>query len=90
MFDIGFWELVLIGIVGLLVIGPDKLPEVSRNLGRWIGKTRRFINQTRRELEQELGNPTDYHENLTDLDELMRDAPDQDPDYKKKEHDEEH
>ncbi|NIN34907.1 MAG: twin-arginine translocase subunit TatB [Gammaproteobacteria bacterium] len=90
MFDIGFWELVLIGIVGLLIIGPDKLPEVSRNLGRWIGKTRRFINQTRRELEQELGSPTDYHENLTDLDELMRDAPDQDPDYKKKDRDEEH
>ena len=43
MFDIGFIELVLIGVVGLVVIGPERLPGVASKLGRWVGRTRQFI-----------------------------------------------
>ena len=37
MFDIGFWELAIIGIVALLVIGPERMPEMVRTIGQWAG-----------------------------------------------------
>ena len=61
MFDIGFWELSIIALVALIVIGPDKLPAVARNVGKWVGRTRRFVNQKiqqdgiRKALEEESG-----------------------------------
>lgn len=54
MFDVGFWELVIIGVVGLLVIGPDKLPAVARTVGMWIGRTRRFVTQVKADIDREL------------------------------------
>ncbi len=54
MFDIGFWELSIIAIVGLLVIGPDKLPEVARTVGKWVGRTRRFVTQVKDDIDREL------------------------------------
>ena len=54
MFDIGFWELVLIGIVGLVVIGPDRLPGVARKVGFWVGRARRFVNNVRQDIDREL------------------------------------
>lgn len=54
MFDVGFWELVIIGVVGLLVIGPDKLPGVARTAGTWIGRTRRFVSQVKSDIDREL------------------------------------
>lgn len=56
MFDVGFWEILLIGIVGMLVVGPERLPEVARNVGRWVGKARRYIASVRRDFESELNN----------------------------------
>lgn len=53
MFDIGFWELSLIGIVALLVVGPDKLPGVAREAGRMLGRAQRMAGDLRREFEQE-------------------------------------
>jgi sec-independent protein translocase protein TatB len=55
MFDVSFSELVLILIVGLLVFGPEKLPEVVRTTGLWIGKIRRSFYQIRAEIEREVG-----------------------------------
>ena len=55
MFDIGFWELALIGVVALIVIGPEKLPAVARTLGYWIGKTRRFVASVQDDLNREIG-----------------------------------
>ncbi len=54
MFDIGFWELTIIAIVALLVIGPDKLPGVARKAGMWMGRTRRFISQVKNDIDLEL------------------------------------
>lgn len=55
MFDVSLSELVLILVVGLLVFGPEKLPEVVRTTGLWISKIRRSFNQIRSEIEREVG-----------------------------------
>ena len=55
MFDIGFPELVLIAIVGLLVIGPERLPETLRTLGLWFGRMRRSFTSVKAEIEKEIG-----------------------------------
>ncbi len=54
MFDIGFWELVVIGVVALLVIGPNRLPEVARTAGVYVGKVRRFITAVQRDINNEI------------------------------------
>lgn len=54
MFDIGFSELVLIGIIALLVLGPERLPKVARTAGLWAGRARRFISSVKSDIEQEL------------------------------------
>lgn len=55
MFDIGFFELLVIGAVGLFVIGPERLPSTIRTCALWIGRVKRSILETRREIEQQLG-----------------------------------
>lgn len=54
MFDIGFWELILIAVIGLVVLGPERLPVAIRNVSRWIGGIKRMAGSVRDELEQEL------------------------------------
>lgn len=54
MFDIGFWELGVIMIVGLVVIGPDKLPGIARSAGKWVGKARYFIASVKDDVSKEL------------------------------------
>lgn len=55
MFDIGFPELVVVSVVALLVIGPEKLPETIRTLSLWIGRVQRSFASIRREIESEIG-----------------------------------
>ena len=55
MLEIGFPELILIAIVGLLVIGPERLPETLRTLGLWLGRMRRSFNAVKTEIEKEIG-----------------------------------
>ncbi len=55
MFDIGFTELLLIAVVTLLVIGPDKLPETLRTVGLWLGRLRRSFVAVKTEIEREIG-----------------------------------
>ena len=54
MFDIGFSELCMIGLVALLVIGPERLPKVARLAGFWVGKTRNMIASVKAEIREEL------------------------------------
>ena len=56
MFDIGFAELLLIGVVGLLVIGPEQLPGAVRNVLAWVNRFRRSFDQIRTEVRRELHN----------------------------------
>lgn len=55
MFDIGFFELLLIAVVGLLVIGPKRLPETIRTVGLWVGRLKRALGSARQEFEREFG-----------------------------------
>ncbi|RYY76450.1 MAG: twin-arginine translocase subunit TatB [Gammaproteobacteria bacterium] len=55
MFDIGFSELIVCAIVGLVVIGPERLPEAIRTVGLWIGRIKRGLRETREELERQVG-----------------------------------
>lgn len=55
MFDIGFSELVLTALVALIVFGPERLPHAARTAGLWIGRIKRVLADTRREVERELG-----------------------------------
>ncbi len=54
MFDIGFWELSLIGIVALLVIGPERLPAVARTVGKYVGRANRFVANIKDDISKEL------------------------------------
>lgn len=63
MFDIGFSELLIVAVVALLVLGPEKLPTAVRALGLWVGKFRRTVSSIQSEISEELR-----------LDELRRNA----------------
>lgn len=54
MFDIGFWELLLIAFVALVVVGPERLPKLVRIAGLWIGRANASIQSIRNEISQEL------------------------------------
>ena len=53
MFDIGFWELFLILILALLVVGPERLPKAARTVGYWFGKARRYVEGVKEEVASE-------------------------------------
>lgn len=80
MFDIGFWELLLIAVVALVVVGPERLPKLVRVVGLWVGKANASIQSVRseisrelraEELKQALNKPVD----LPNLDDLMSGNP---------------
>jgi sec-independent protein translocase protein TatB len=54
MFDIGFSELLVIGIVALVVIGPEKLPRVARTLGHLLGRAQRYVNDVKSDINREI------------------------------------
>ena len=54
MFDIGFLEIVLIGVVALLVVGPNEFPGLVRNVGRGLGKLRGFLSSVKSDLDFEI------------------------------------
>ncbi|UPR58233.1 Sec-independent protein translocase subunit TatB [Vibrio sp. ED004] len=54
MFDIGFWELVLISVVGLVVLGPERLPVAIRSVSKFVGAAKSMANSVKDELSHEL------------------------------------
>ena len=54
MFDFGFWELAIIMVVALLVVGPERLPALAGQVGRFVGKARRMIASIRSDIESEI------------------------------------
>lgn len=70
MFDIGFTELVIIAVVSLLVIGPEKLPGTIRTASAWLHRIRRGFNDIRQEVAQELHNDSVLQELRKTRDEI--------------------
>ena len=56
MFDIGFSEILVIFVLALIVLGPEKLPRVVREVGRWVGRARAMARQFQEQLEDEVDN----------------------------------
>jgi sec-independent protein translocase protein TatB len=54
MFDIGFSEILVIFVLALIVLGPEKLPRVVREVGRWVGRARAMARQFQEQLEEEV------------------------------------
>ena len=52
MFDLGFTEILVIGVVALVVLGPEKMPEVARAAGRFFAKVQGYITQVKGEFER--------------------------------------
>ena len=54
MSGIGFWELIILFLIGLIVLGPERLPRVANQIGSWLGQARRMTRVMKRQLEEEL------------------------------------
>ncbi|QOL26317.1 Sec-independent protein translocase subunit TatB [Thalassotalea sp. LPB0316] len=63
MFDIGFWELLLIMVIGLVVLGPERLPTAIRTVRNWVRNVKAFSQNVQSELKEEL-RVHELHENL--------------------------
>ena len=63
MFDIGFWELTVIAVMGLIVLGPERLPTAIRSIRGWIKNIKQFSSSVQTELKEEL-RIHELHENL--------------------------
>ena len=54
MFDVGFQELTLIGVIALIVVGPERLPKMARTIGLWMGKIRYYVGQVKSDIDREV------------------------------------
>lgn len=54
MFDIGFWEIILIAVITLLVVGPQRMPEIARKAGYYVGRLRRFLKEAQDQVEKQV------------------------------------
>ena len=69
MFDIGFTQLLLIGVVALVVLGPERLPRVARTIGHLLGRAQRYVGDVKSDIQREM-----ELEQLKDLKTEMEDA----------------
>lgn len=87
MFDIGFWELMLIGVVALLVVGPERLPKLARTAGFWFGRAQRFVSNVKNDIDREMraeelksilnknsGGPSEFKEIIEETSTAFREA----------------
>ena len=54
MFDVGFWEIAIIALIALIILGPERLPRAARTIGLWVGKARRTLSEVKRDIDREL------------------------------------
>ena len=54
MFDFGFWEFAIIGVITLIVVGPSKMPALARKAGLYVGKFNNFVNKVKKDINDEL------------------------------------
>ena len=79
MFDIGFWEVIFLAVITLLVVGPERLPKVARTAGLWVGKIRGFVVSVKADIDKELAtdelkNTLQKQDAVTEVEELIDEA----------------
>ena len=73
MSGVGFFELVILFMIGLVVLGPKRLPKVANQLGTWVGQARRMTRVMKRQLEEELDLSEDFKDLKNIKDDLVDD-----------------
>ena len=78
MFDIGFWELITIALITLIIVRPENLPKLAKDTGKFLASLRKFIYSAKQELINELkiDEINELQDSISHVDKLMRDAPD--------------
>ena len=54
MFDIGFSEMLLVAVIALIVLGPERLPRVAKQAGQWLGKLQRYVNDVKSDINRQM------------------------------------
>jgi sec-independent protein translocase protein TatB len=54
MFDFGFTEMMIIAVMGLVVLGPERLPKVAKQAGQWLGKLRRYVDDVKSDINKQM------------------------------------
>ena len=72
MFDIGFWEITLIAVIALIVVGPDRFPGMVRTLGLWLGRARQFASNIKHELDIEMNKAEELKHLLEEQKEIVQ------------------
>ena len=78
MFDIGFWELITIALIVIIMVRPEHLPKLAKDAGTFLARLRNFIHSAKKELSKEfkIEEINDLHNSINHVDELMQNAPD--------------
>ena len=78
MFDIGFWELITIMLIVLIMVRPENLPKFAKDAGKFLAKLRNFISNAKKELAKEfkIEEVNELNNSINHVEKLMRNAPD--------------
>ncbi|MBC8494196.1 MAG: twin-arginine translocase subunit TatB [Candidatus Thioglobus sp.] len=82
MFDVGFWEFALIGIITLIIVGPERMPSIARTAGKYAGKAKHFIAKIQDDVSDEIDidqfkkqmNDMDKESNIVEIFDETKDA----------------
>ena len=78
MFDIGFWELITITLIVLIMVRPENLPKFAKDAGKFLAKLRNFISNAKKELAKEfkIEEVNELNNSINHVEKLMQNAPD--------------
>jgi sec-independent protein translocase protein TatB len=72
MFDIGFWEICLIGVIALIVVGPDRFPGMIRTAGYWMGRFRQIASNVKNEIQTEVDKAEHLKQLMSEQENLLK------------------
>lgn len=72
MFDIGFWELCLIGLIALVVVGPDRFPGMIRSVGYWMGRFRQIATNVKNEIQTEVDKAEQLKQLMSEQEDILK------------------
>lgn len=80
MFDIGFWELITIAIVAIIIVRPEQFPKFTKDAGKFLNNLRSYIQGAKKEIEKELSvkEVNELQNSINQVEKLMEQAPDKD------------